>query len=795
MKKIIFIPFFIAVTYLSLSGQNIAQKLQDSFIWSEKNDTKGLYTVFRKSFNLTNIQSASVNIFADARYTLWINGQEVLRGPCRFDPKGPQYDIKDVTQYLKKGKNTLAALVMSHGSNGKMMDHAPGLTLLLTIKNGRKTETITTDESWLWNNHTRYLPAKQVWGYISDHIDARLDDGDWTSTAYHDATWPKAGKTDGAQWGRLTPRQIPLLGEWDFPVSINNGNTFPYAIPAGKSVIIKLERMIQGYASFNFDAASGDTIIAEMGYTADSSNLTGRNKATNLYIAKAGRQDYTTSESYGFRFIKITAKSNPVKLNSVKVTDRRYPYAEAGSFESNDPFLNELWTRASLTIRLNAEDGYMDCALREKAEWMGDAAVVEYPVSRVMFGYASDGKAIRSDAGLMKNMIRHIAQSQTDSGTLKAHHPSDRWDIHGYIEDYACLWVQSLRQVYDNTGDKQLVVEVWETLKKQMNWFSNHQTLSGMLHAREFVIFDNPLAYVYCEGATLNAFYYKALVDASYLAGIVSDEASEKLYASSAAELYKNYNKQLWLEDQQTFSAGISHGKQLLPTAHAALLALYMGIVPDERRPQVEKFLLDNYQNAGIKTEIKKSRSTLLEPAFNTNNKANGIHMPYTSFWLLDVLFNTGHDTLGLNFIRTNWAEMMKNDQTGTLAEGPANGDLCHNFGAVPAYFLSTNVLGVSTLLPLSNKEIQIKPQLGHLLYAQGSVVTEHGVVKVSWDKTGGNWNFKISIPRGIKANVLLPVLSENPTLLINNKKVKLETKSNMLAFELNDGSYTGQVK
>lgn len=793
MKKLIFIPFILSATYFSAFSQNIAQKLQHSFIWSGSIDTKGSYTVFRKSFNTTTVESATLNIFADVRYTLWINGNEVLRGPCRFDPKGPQYDFTDVTKHLKKGKNTIAALVMSHGSNGKMMDHAPGLTVLLAIKKGGKTQTITTDESWLWNNHTRYMPAKQSWGFICDNIDARLDDGDWTSTVYNDTKWPKAKKIEGSQWGKLIARQIPLPGEWNVPVSLYNGQKFPYEIATGKAVIIELERMIQGYASFYFEAASGDSIITEMGYTADSINLTGKNKATNIYIAKSGSQQYTTSESYGFRYIKITSKNNPVKLNNVKVTDRRYPYVEAGRFECNDAFLNELWTRASLTIRLNAEDGYMDCALREKAEWMGDAAVVEYPISRVMFGYANKGKDIRSDAGLMKNMIRHIAQSQTDSGTLKAHHPSDRWDIHGYIEDYACLWVQSLRQVYDNTGDRQLVQEVWETLKKQMTWFINHQTSSGLLLAREFVIFDNPLAYVHSEGATLNAFYYKALIDASYLAGIVSDKAAEIIYAAKASELYNNYNKNLWLEEKQTYSSGISAGKKLLPTAHAALLALYMGIVPEERRKQVEIFLLDNYNNSGTKTEIKKNRSSLLDPAFNINNKANGIHMPYTSFWLLDVMYNTGNDSLALNFIRTNWAEMMKNKQTGTLSEGPASGDLCHNFGAVPAYFLSTKVLGVSSLLPLKNKQIQIKPQLSGLSHAEGSVVTEHGIVDVYWNKSDGRFKFKITIPKGITANVLLPKLSKNSTLLINNKKVRYTAESNFLAFELSGGYYTGE--
>jgi hypothetical protein len=137
---------------------------------------------------------------------------------------------------------------------------------------------------------------------------------------------------------------------------------------------------------------------------------------------------------------------------------------------------------------------------------------------------------------------------------------------------------------------------------------------------------------------------------------------------------------------------------------------------------------------------------------------------------------------------------MLKNPLPGTLSEGFNNGDLCHNFGAVPAYFLSTKVLGVSTLLPLKNKQIQIKPQLSNLTHAEGSVVTELGVVDVCWDKSNGNLKFKITIPKGIKAKVLLPKLSANSTLTIHNKKVEAKSISNYWAFELSDGFNTGEV-
>ena len=62
--------------------------LQSAFIWTDATatgDKPGVAVGFRKSFNLARIPaSASLQLFADARYILWVNGTYVERGPARF---------------------------------------------------------------------------------------------------------------------------------------------------------------------------------------------------------------------------------------------------------------------------------------------------------------------------------------------------------------------------------------------------------------------------------------------------------------------------------------------------------------------------------------------------------------------------------------------------------------------------------------------------------------------------------------------------------------------------------------
>lgn len=66
-------------------------------------------------------RQAIARIAADSKYWLWINGEPVVfegslkRGPA---PGDSYYDEIDIAPFLKKGENTIAALVWYFGRNG-----------------------------------------------------------------------------------------------------------------------------------------------------------------------------------------------------------------------------------------------------------------------------------------------------------------------------------------------------------------------------------------------------------------------------------------------------------------------------------------------------------------------------------------------------------------------------------------------------------------------------------------------------------------------------------------------------
>jgi hypothetical protein len=318
---------------------------------------------------------------------------------------------------------------------------------------------------------------------------------------------------------------------------------------------------------------------------------------------------------------------------------------------------------------------------------------------------------------------------------------------------------------------------------------------------------DNPLHHQEdCEGATLNAFIYRCLKDAAYLAQVLSKKSQANRYAAAATALADAFNQHLWDPESKTYYAGIKEGKKIPPnrwpnevsdtywaripdakeyppTVQAALLALNMAIVPDDRLDPVRKYLVAH---------------------------AGELHNPYTHFFLFEELYKIGSDQADLDVLqitRKRWAFMVGKKDPGTLIEkfefGPKSSS-CHNFGSVPAYFLSAYVLGVRTDGAVWEKRIMIEPRLGNLKFAEGIVVTEHGLVGVSWKKTadGPGMSFSFEIPPDVTAKVCIPKPSDKPTLILNGKTIltagrateSVQLEPRFVTLELGPGKHSGRT-
>lgn len=799
-------------SFFVMAHDESAIRLQQSFIWNSVKPTdKQQYVVFRKSFDFDkNNDNIDLEIFTDSRYLLWINGKYVMRGPCRFHPSRPEYDKANISKYLSKGKNVIAVLVHNYGNdiNGRMMKGEPVFTLRLVDSSNGK-EWLKTDDTWKCSDNVSYQPASASWNTVIDNIDGRIDISEWKDANFDDSLWKYSVRVQSTNLGKLERNMLPLPIEKEITNLVHKPSNKPLnmAIPItlkqGDEVVIDYGKMALVYTDVRLEATQNSVLSLQFALRYKNGKPFEKFGGGNKYTARNGMQQFITSDQWGSHYMILKCDTGNITLHNVRVIERSFPYERSGSFECSDTLLNDLWTMAVNTIQATVDDAYGSDA-RERNEWIQDGAKASFPCAQVALSASNNpGK---TEMGLLRNIIRHAALSQLADGRFRATYPTDRGDsdCHYFIDDYACQWFEALNTYLDKTGDIDFAKQMFPHLKAQISWFEKQRQPNGLYLLREYTSFDNPFAYITCQGATINAFLYQALSYATLIAEKISQTNEAQHFRSLKNELYKAYNNMLWNNDVKAYSSAVWNGKLFAPTVHAQLIALQSGIVPQDRIEHSRRWFLQYYNNPGMVHCCTNNDTEQM-----ILNKT-GIKMPIEFYWVFKILYQTDTsvtDEEALNQMRKRWFYMVNlQKDAGTLSESFVNADgggsheSCHNYGAVPAYYLSSYVLGVRSEKPLDAKEIIIEPRLGDLSFAKGSVVTEHGTVSVDWTRKKGSVHFDISVPKGVTAVLRLPASSTKDVSISEGLGKKSSLKKEGRWIEINDikdkcsGNYLIQI-
>ena len=96
------------------------------------------FVSFERRFSLGPGEAATLHVFADTRYRLWVNGEFVAYGPGRFVTKHPEYDTHDLNHLLREGDNLVRVEVNYYGTSSfqTMPDGMPGFIAAGGTKDG-----------------------------------------------------------------------------------------------------------------------------------------------------------------------------------------------------------------------------------------------------------------------------------------------------------------------------------------------------------------------------------------------------------------------------------------------------------------------------------------------------------------------------------------------------------------------------------------------------------------------------------------------------------------------------------
>ncbi len=743
---------------------------------------------FRRSFDLKEKpETFKINVSADQRFILYVNGELVARGPARGDLYNWYYDTIDIVSHLKKGKNVIAALVWHAGRKAPLAQLSNRLAFIL---DGATTaeEFIATPSNWKMKSSSAYSPISLQW-FVGpgDDIDGSKYDWGWTDVDFDDSKWRKAssvgaGFTVDTQYGEISwmlkKREIPQLEEKQVRLKeirrlsgIENMPNFisgkaPLTIPANSKCKILLDNgvLTNAYPVLKTSKGKGSAVTLKYaealfdknGEKANRNEIDGRDFHPTTTIRDTFRPDGGSDREFSplwirtYRYVglDIETKDEPLVIEDLYGFFTGYPFKENGSFASNDKSIEKIWQVGWRTARLCALETYMDCPYYEQLQYVGDTRI-----------QALISLYVSGDDRLMRQAISAFNHSRSYFGITKSRHPS-RYEQH--IPPFSLYWISMLNDFAMLRDDKAFVEENLDCVRTILSWYEKQiEPNKGVLKARvpfwNFVDWcnsdettkgDNSTGWhegVAPEGendgsAITSLHLALTLKDASNLMRQFGKTSEADEYFTRYQSIIKAVYKTCWNKDRKIFMdfAGAKSSSQ-----HVNIMAILSDALPKSEQPKLMKKILED--------------KSLTQCTF------------YYRFYLTEALRKTGMGNLYVSQLKP-WYDMIKIGLT-TFAENPepTRSD-CHAWSASPNYHLLSLVCGI-TPDSYGFKRVSISPNLGELSSVNGVVPHPNGDIKVNLKRVDDN---------GISGNVVLPENLEGD-FIWNQKKISLKSGENKI--------------
>ena len=722
---------------------------------------------------------AEARIAASASYLLFLNGIPVSRGPAdqgkdfagRGAQRTPFYDLRDLTPFLHAGTNTVAVLT------------DPGAKVVFearcTLADG-KCVTLGSDAGWrgmpAWFLTKVSLPpgegnkARECAAF-----DAAAEPIGWSAPGCDDSGWSRVAPPVPVAKGELQASELPPCMEVIYPVkTVVAVVGSPIAVPSGAlsggkpllvstngAVDVIFDRVMSARVGFKIRGTEG----TEISFT--PSELPGKGKTpAGILRLRDGIQTFETRRFHAVGAIRLDFRNvaKPVEILEVTADWTSQPVAYEGSFECSDPFLNRLWKVCRTSVEINLQTHHLDSPThQEPISDYGDY-LIEDLVAYDAFGYGNPW--------LIRQDLRKWAAVMRDAG------------YHTFHTSYTLLWLQALMNYYEWTGDAALVKELAPTVRGLLAKFEGYLGPEGLVsQAPDYMFMDwvtigglpahHPPAEI--GMGFMTALYYQALSDGIRVAEITGDPKEAAHYRALREKIREGYQSRLWDETAGLYRDGVPHLSKVEP--HKWMPADF-GIVT--HTPQNNAMAVAYGLAKGKKAGKVMERTLAIKP-WNLQ--------PYFMHFVFDAMERSGVFEKEANARLREWTIR---EETQSLLEANGMGDLSHAWAATPLYQMSSRILGVEPAAPGFTK-ILLKPRLGDLQWAKGTVPTPHGPVTVSWAREGTHLRFEVDLPEGTETTLDLPKPLRGSEVLIDGLSTKGDLTSHRLLLALKPGKHTVQ--
>lgn len=731
----------------------------------EQPNSYGVY-LFRKEIQLAEKPASFiVQVSADNRYKLFVNGKMVSLGPARGDLTHWNFETVEIATYLKAGNNVIAAKVWNEAEWRPEAQLSLRTAFILQAADTSQ-QMVNTDTSWRCIRDDSYkpikinLPAYYVAG-PGELIDMNVHIRDWEKENFNAVSWKPAkqifhgspkeilGAYGTPEGWLLTPSTIPSMELKQQRLKavrksegISTPASFPgekvsVVIPANTQASILLDQSFLTNAYLTLVLSGGKEGTVSIGYTEalfEKHPFKGNRNEIDDKIFMGRRDSIIADGSVGQTFttlwwrtyryvqLKISTKNDPLVIDDIYGTFTGYPFELKAKLASENTELNKMLDIGWHTARLCAVETYMDCPYYEQLQYIGDGRI------QALVSLYNSG-----DDRLLRNALDLMDHSRQPEGVTQSRHPSFTPQ---YIPTFSLWYIGMLHDYWMYGNDSNFIKNKLAGTREVLNYFHGYQQKDGSLKNVPYWLFTDWVGEKGWDAGAgpMGKNGNSAMLDLQLLwAYQLAAEMENKIGMKQYAALYIQFASQLkttirhkyWDNTRQLFA---DRSEKDLFSQHTNSLAILTGMV--DKRNQVslaEKMLKDSSMAAATIYFKYYLHQALIKAGLGNN------YLDWLDKWRENI-------NMGL----TTWAEM--SDVSASRSD-------CHAWGSSPNIEFFRTVLGINSDAPGFQK-VRIEPHLGRLKNISGEMPHPNGKIAVNYlfDK---KWKIEINLPPGTSGSFI----------------------------------------
>lgn len=766
-------------------------------------ETHGL---FRTTVHLDQVPDrAPARITADSRYALFVNGQDVGRGPIRGQPRRLYYDLCDLAPFLQPGNNIVAVYVKYYGTpRSYWMPATPNLTLgktgiLVFEVNLGTAGWLVSNASWkackadAWSDDWRNDIDDTVGGGIPIEVfDARRLPHDWRDVGFDDSGWGAAQVVPAMHiggfahtqpptdpYGPLYPRPIARLGgQIQTPVAVqvdtldrgvgtamvspvkrvraaarfsagqqSSIEQLPITLNVRPGATVRLHldmgHVVSGYVMFEIQAPAGT--VLDLAYLEEPLVDPTSNidvRAGTRYIARGANDRSQVFDSNCFRYAYILIHGVHGSVTLHRFAVQEQVYP---------------WQEGARFTCDDEELNRIFTAGLRTVRLCSHDAFVDCP-TREQRAWVGDG-VVQQMVHLATNRDWRLAWHFLTLGNSPRSDGMLPMSVVGEIEasgaftipDWALHWIHGVYNCYWFSGDRDMVKALTPTIERVLRWYVPYQTKAGVLKdVPEWNLVDWSSVLVNDTSSILTALWARGLREfaemADWLEELGSQRWAEGLYAQA-----RNGFEVFWDEARGSYLDHIVDGERQPEMSQlAGAVAIISGLAPEVRWARIIDTITDPARLV-VRSWIGGSQGE-----YSHEKTQKQIQGRYEIDWDAEheivvaepFMSYAVHDAVvqagkadRLPDLYPRWSEFLV-DGYDTLGECWGWGTHVHGWSCTPTRDMIFSTLGVLPAEP-GYTRARIAPRLGRLAWVKGSAPTPHGLISVEASRA----NVRISSP------------------------------------------------